>query len=351
MKRCFCRLSYLWILLATPLAAGTSLIYVANYAGTTIQVIDPATNKVVQVVENVEAPQTVRFSPDGGRLYITKQAENVLEVLDRKTGKRIKSVPLSGWGDDAAVTEDGRLVLVCIGNITGSMNIGALDIIDTTSLEKVKSIPVERGLHDVVVTGDGKYAVGGSSRGHFLAVFDLQSQQIAWKIQFDQGVQTLAIENGPDGSGRRIFLNLWDLNGFAVVDFAKREEVARIEFPDELSRFERHYYRHGVCHGIGIAPDGRTLWADGQPANSLFVYSLPELKLLGHAPLPLLELPGNPPSEAVADWFTFTPDSKTVYVSNAAIHSVSAIDVKTMKEVARIPVGETPHRISTLVLP
>jgi len=30
---------------------------------------------------------------------------------------------------------------------------------------------------------------------------------------------------------------------------------------------------------------------------------------------------------------------------------VSAIDAETMKEVTRIPVGELPDRISTLVLP
>jgi hypothetical protein len=30
---------------------------------------------------------------------------------------------------------------------------------------------------------------------------------------------------------------------------------------------------------------------------------------------------------------------------------VSAIDAESMKEVARIPVGELPDRISTLVLP
>ena len=50
-------------------------------------------------------------------------------------------------------------------------------------------------------------------------------------------------------------------------------------------------------------------------------------------------------------WLTFTPDSKTVYVANAAANVVSAIDVKTMKEVARIPVGKQPDHVETFVLP
>ncbi len=46
----------------------------------------------------------------------------------------------------------------------------------------------------------------------------------------------------------------------------------------------------------------------------------------------------------------FTPDSKMVYVSDSAARLVSVIDAQTLKEVARIPVGEVPKRIKTLVL-
>ncbi len=68
MKRYFCGRSNLWLLLgllfvAMPLAAATARIYVTNRAGTTISVIDPATNKVVNVIRGIESPEVVRFSP------------------------------------------------------------------------------------------------------------------------------------------------------------------------------------------------------------------------------------------------------------------------------------------------
>src|SRR5712691_3888208 len=72
----FLFLSGLWILLATPLAAQTVQIYVTNRGGTTIDVIDPATNKVVHTIGNIESPEVVRFSPDGNRLYIPYRGEN-----------------------------------------------------------------------------------------------------------------------------------------------------------------------------------------------------------------------------------------------------------------------------------
>jgi YVTN family beta-propeller protein len=51
------------------------------------------------------------------------------------------------------------------------------------------------------------------------------------------------------------------------------------------------------------------------------------------------------------DWVTLTPDGKTAYVANAASNSVSVVDIKTMKETMRIPVGEVPKRNITAVFP
>jgi YVTN family beta-propeller protein len=67
-----------------------------------------------------------------------------------------------------------------------------------------------------------------------------------------------------------------------------------------------------------------------------------------HVSLPALSIPGKEPKGSGPAWITLTPDSKTVYVSSCAIDSVSAIDVKTMKAIAHIPVGHMPDRISTL---
>jgi len=86
------------------------------------------------------------------------------------------------------------------------------------------------------------------------------------------------------------------------------------------------------------------------PNNAVFVYSLEDLKMVGEVALPALKLPGHEAISAVANWVTFTPDSKTIYVSNAGSRSVTAIDVAAMKVKAVVPVGEVPKRINTLVI-
>ena len=357
LKRHCSGLMHVWPLLgmlsaAIPLTASTALIYVANRGGTTIDVIDAATNKVVHTIGNIESPEVVRFSPDGRQLYIVSRAENFLIVMDRKSGKIIKKVPLSGWANEAQTTKDGKLILICIRN-TGikAEDVGALDIIDSTTLEKIKSIPVRRGLHDLAVTADGKYVAAGAPGGRFLVVFDLQKMEAAWEVQYDSSVNPIAIENNPDGSGRRIFVNLGPTNSFSVVDFAKRAEVARIKAPDEPTGFGGGRGCESNAHGIGISPDQKTLWVNSRPSNSVFAYSLPDIKLLGHVSLPEQIVPGKPSRSGNPAWITFTPDSRTVYVSSCGVKTVTAIDVQKMKEVARIPVGEMPDRISTLALP
>jgi YVTN family beta-propeller protein len=143
-----------------------------------------------------------------------------------------------------------------------------------------------------------------------------------------------------------------DLNGFAVIDFAARKEVARITLPAAKGEFEVDGDRSSApSHGIGVAPDGMTLWVTSIPNNAVYVYSLADLALLHEVALPSLKLPGHGAISAVANWVTFTPDSKMVYISNAGLRSVSAIDTQTMKLVAVVPVGEVPKRINTLVIP
>jgi len=51
------------------------------------------------------------------------------------------------------------------------------------------------------------------------------------------------------------------------------------------------------------------------------------------------------------DWVTLTPDGKAAYVANAQSNSVSVVDLKTLKEVTRIPVGQVPKRNITALLP
>lgn len=321
-------------------------VYITNSAGDSIHVIDPATNKVVQEIKGIEAAHGIGFAPDGSKVFVSNESDSTLDVFDRESGKLVKKIALSNHPNNIAVTPNGDRVVVAIAREPG-----AVDVIDAKTLTLKKTIPVHGRLHNIYVTPDGKYAVMGSIPKKLLTVVDLATEEIAWELKMDLGVRPMTIEANADGSTRCIFVQMSDYNGFAVVDFATRKEVTKVKLPDPPAEFEMDAERATApSHGIGVSPDRKTLWVTSIPNNAVYVYSLADLSLTGHVDLPSLKLAGHKPISAVANWVTFTPDGKLVYISNAALRSVTAIDTKAMKVVAEIPVGEVPKRINTMVM-
>src|SRR6202162_3024018 len=147
----------LGLILALPLAASTVRIIQTNSAGDNVSIIDPATNKVVGVIKGIEVNHGAAAAPDGSRYYISNEAESTLDVVDTKSLKVTKSIPLSGHPNNIAIGKDGRRVYVSIARAPG-----AVDVVDTASLERVKSIPVKGAVHNTYVTPDGKWVVSGS---------------------------------------------------------------------------------------------------------------------------------------------------------------------------------------------
>jgi YVTN family beta-propeller protein len=338
-------LCLVFVVAALPASAETSRIYITNSAGDTINVIDPETNTVVQNIKGEEAAHGINFSPDGTRVYVSNEATSTLDVFDRKTGDLIKKVTLTNHPNNITVAKDGRIFVGI------ARDPGALDIIDPVALTVTKSIPMRGRLHNIYMTPDQKYVICGSVQKKFVSVVDAKTETIVWEYQFDLGVRPMTIETNPDGSTKRIFVQLAAFDGFAVLDFAKREEVARIKLPDLHTGVDMDAGRlDAPSHGIGVQPDGNTLWVTSIPQNAVFVYSLADLSLKGQITLPELKLPGKPLGGAVANWVTFTPDCKTIYISNSGLRSVTAIDTASMKIKAVIPVGEVPKRINTLVM-
>ena len=74
-------------------------IYVTDSGGDRVEVIDPTTNKVVQVIGGIAAPHGVGFSPDGRRIYISNESKNELDIVDRASGRS-----LTRWGSAGVPT-------------------------------------------------------------------------------------------------------------------------------------------------------------------------------------------------------------------------------------------------------
>ena len=318
-----------------PAASGKVRIIQTNSAGDNVDIIDPATNKIVGEIKGIEVNHGAAAAPDGSRIYVSNEAESTLDVVDGKSLKVTNNVRLSGHPNNISIGRDGRHVYVSIREAKG-----LVDVIDTVTLQRVKSVPVKGAVHNTYVTPDGRYVVAGSVVGKTITVIDAKTEEPVWALDFDLGIRPMAFETNPDGSTKRIFVQLTDLNGFAVVDFATRKEVTRIELPKIRAGKTPVLEGGNTSHGMAVTSDGKVLVVNSRLNSALYSYSLPDLKLLGSADV------GRAP-----DWVTLTPDGKTAYVANALSNSVSVVDITSMKELMRIPVGQVPKRNITALLP
>ena len=330
--------------LAMPPTSGVVRVLQTNAAGDNIHLIDPATNKVVGLIEDIEVPHGITIAPDGRRIYVTNESLVTLDVVDVKTLKVFKRIPLSGRPNNVDVAKDGSKVYVGIQQAPG-----AVDVIDTASLTNAKSIPVKGPIHNVYVSPEGTQLFAGSIQSRTINVVDLTREAVSWTLTLDAGIRPMALIRNGEGSTGRIIVQLSDFHGFAVVDFATRKEIQRIEFPDPPGREkETEGLQGSPSHGLAISPDRDVLWATSKYYGAVYAYGVPQPCRPGRPPEPgrrcewellkIVEVGSHP------DWLAITPDGKSLYVALAGDDVTAVVDTATMTVVDRIAVGSVPKR-------
>jgi YVTN family beta-propeller protein len=313
----------------------TVRILQTSAAGDDVQLIDPATNRVVEVIRGITIPHGATSHPDGHAFYISNETERTLDVVSTRTLQRTAQIGLTGRPNNVAITPDGSKVYVAI-----RYNGTSVDVIDTRTETLARSIPTLGGVHNVYVTPDGRWAVAGMIDARTMTVIDARTDQPVWSLHMDGGVRPMAFETNPDGSVKRIFVQISDFHGFYVVDFATRTVVDKIRLPElPVTHVDDDGLQNSPAHGLIVTPDGRQLWSTSKPNDRVYAFSLPELKLLGEVPV------GRHP-----DWLTLTPDGRYMYVANAGSNDVTVVDTKEIRAVTTIPVGQVPKRNHTAVL-
>jgi len=330
--------------LAMPSTPGVVRVLQSNAAGDNIHLIDPATNGVVGLIDDIEVPHGLTISPDGRRIYVANEALQTLDVVDVKTLKVFKRIPLSGRPNNVDAAKDGSKVYVGIREAPG-----AVDVINAESLTNVKSISVSGPIHNVYVSADSTHVFAGSIEAKTFNVIDASSDTVSWMLQLDRGVRPMAFINSGEGSTKYVIVQLSGFHGFAVIDFATRKEIRRIEFPDPPGREkETEGLQGSPSHGLAVSPDQKVVWSTSKYFGAVYAYGVPESCRPGR-PVPpgrrcdweflkIVEVGHHP------DWLTITPDGKSLYVALAGDDETAVVDTESMTVVDRIPVGNVPKR-------
>ena len=146
--------------------------YTSNVGAGTVSVVDVATRKVTAVVTVAARAQRIALSADGRFAFTADQDSPRLAVVDTKTNKLATGVPLPGVAYGTAPTPDGRFLVMAL---PGLNQVGVLDL---KSMEVVHTLDVPKAPQEVLVRPDGRVAYVSCDASGQVAEIDL----VEWKV-------------------------------------------------------------------------------------------------------------------------------------------------------------------------
>ena len=296
--------------------AAKQLVYVPNSQSDSVDVIDPATHKIVQHFATGGLPQHVVPSWDLRTLYVTNDTGNSLTPIDPRTGRPGAQIPV----DDPYnmyFTPDGRYAIVV------AERLHRLDFRDAHTFKLHHSLVVPcSGVDHMDFTADGRF---------LLASCEFSGQMLEVSVRDERVVRTITIPHG--GAMPQDVKLSPDGRTFYVADMAS----GGLWEIDASSFRVRHFLPTGAgAHGLYPSRDARYLYVSNRSAGTVSVVSFRTGRIVE-----TWSIPGGSP-----DMGGVSADGSVLWLSGRYNAEVYAISTRTGHLLARIPVGAGPHGVS-----
>jgi YVTN family beta-propeller protein len=290
-----------------------SLVYVPNSVSNTVDVIDPATFRVVDHFSVGSQPQHVAPSWDLQTLYVDNDRGNSLTPLDPRTGRR--------KGADIPVTDPYNLYFTPDGRsaIVVAERLRHLDFRDPHTMALTTSLSVPcRGVDHLDFTADGTIALASCEFSAQMVAIDIVHRRVLSAVALPTGSHPQDVKLSPDG---RVFC-VADMtaNGIWLID-AKSFMVQRFVATGR------------GAHGLYPSRDARVLYVTNRDEGTISVFDFATARVTAKWPIPH----GSPDMGGVS------ANGQVLWLSgryNAEVYAVSTGDGRLL---ARIPVGAGPH--------
>jgi DNA-binding beta-propeller fold protein YncE len=289
------------------------LVYVPNSDSNTVDVIDPQTFKIVEHFAVGALPQHVVPAWDLKTLYVTNDLGNSLTVIDPRTGRPGRTIPV----DDPYnmyFTPDGRYAIVV------AERLARLDFRDAHTFALHHSLPMPcRGVDHVDFSADGSYLLASCEFSGQLVKVDVASERVVATLTLRPGAAPQDVKLAPDGSV--FYVADMDTAGVWIVD-GKRLRVLG------------HVYTGLGAHGLYASRDARYLYVTNRGEGSISLLSFRTRQVVAKWRIP----GGGSP-----DMGNVSADGKVLWLTGRWSGVVYAISTENGRLLARIPVGRGPH--------
>lgn len=264
-----------------------------------------------------------------GTVVVVNQQSDTVTLIDLKAMEAYRHVPVVGGPHEAAVSPDGRRVVVTNYNKQGAGPQKTLSLLALPSGDPLKTIDLGeyRAPHDVRWV-DGSRVVVTSEANQALLVVNVDSGAIERVFKTEAGVSHMLALSA---DRTRLYCSNMRDGSVSAFDFQTGAKLKDIKTGTE-------------CEGVGVTPDGRRVWAGNRAADTISITDTQSLAVVTH-----LRSPGFPYR------VQFTPDGRHALVPHANASSLVVGDVATQTIARSIPLGltkvETPSTAGVFAHP
>ncbi len=290
-----------------------SRIYVPNSGSNTVDIIDPATYKIIGHFRVGKQPQHVVPSYDLKRLWVLNDLGDSLTAIDPATGRKGKIIRVED-PYNMYYTPDGKYAIVVAEAREH------LDFRDAQTMKLVDSLKVGcKGVDHIDFTADGRFLIASCEFAAELVKVDVANRKVVGKIALEQGGMPQDVKTSPDGKV------------FYVADM-HADGIYLIE-PYSFKRIGFIPTGKGT-HGLYVSRDSKVLYISNRGEGSITVLDLATRKKIAKWQIPH---GGSPDMGGVS------ADGKVLWLSGRYNSEVYAFDTSDGHLLARIKVGKGPH--------
>ncbi len=250
-----------------------------------------------------------------GTVVAVNQQSDTVTLIDLKTMEAYRHVPVVAAPHEAAVSPDGRRVLVTNYN---RQNVGpqkTLSLIALPSGDTIKTIDLGeyRAPHDVRWVDNSRVVVTVEASQALLLV-NVETGAIERVFKTDAGVSHMLALSA---DRTRLYCSNMRDGSVSAFDFKTGQKIKDVKTGKE-------------CEGVGVTPDGRWVWAGNRAEDTISIIDTKSLEVTKR-----IQSPGFPYR------VQFTPNGRWALIPHAQASSLVIADVDKQEILKSIPLGMT----------
>ena len=298
----------------SPVVRGfVSRVYVPNTESNSVDVIDPATYKVVDHFKVGRLPQHVTPSYDLKTLWVLNDKSSTLTRIDPKTGAMRETIRVLD-PYNMYYTPDGKYAIVVAEQRE------RLEFYDAQTMKMAHELWVPcKGVDHMDFSANGRYLIASCEFGKAVIKVDVAGQKLVGRLPVEPPGMPQDVKTSPDGSV--FYVADMHANGVHLIDGDAFKQIGFV--PTGKG-----------AHGLYVSRDSKVLYVSNRGEGSISLIDLATRKVEKK-----WEFPGG----GSPDMGGVSTDGKVLWLSGRYNSEVYAIDTENGKLLARIPVGHGPH--------